>query len=163
LKNFKAFTLIDLSVVIGLILVLSGASLIMFGKVTKNSNDKLRIDTADQIYNKMQDYYKSNFRSYPVPQSADGTQSYHSVEIGKDNDNFLQIGLGDAITKLKKETKPGYGYVYLYSNDATQAAIVVRKLESGESKCNTNSGSIPDIVKDYLTRDSGACYFRAAI
>lgn len=163
MKKFKAFTLIDLSVVIGLILVLSGASLIMFGKVTKTSNDKLRTDSADQIFNKMQDYYKSNFRSYPVPQSADGTSSYHAVEIGKDNDNFLQISLGDAITKLKKETKPGYGYIYLYSNDASQAAIVVRRLESGKSKCNTNSSNIPEIVKDYLTRDSGACYYRAAI
>jgi hypothetical protein len=98
-----------------------------------------------------------------VPESADGTSTYQAIEIGKANDSFLQISLGEAITKLKKETQAGFGYVYLYSNDGSQAAIVVRKFESGSSKCNTSQTNMPDIVKDYLTRDSTACYFRASI
>jgi len=162
LKRLKSFSLVDLSVVIGLILVLAGASLMMFGKVFKNQRDNERISSLNAIYESMQEYYKSNFRTYPLPQSADGSTAYSSVVIGKDNDAFLQVTLGDKVTKLSKETSPDYDYVYIYSNDGQQAAIVLRKLESGRAKCNTDGADIPEIIKDYLTKDPNACYFRAS-
>lgn len=162
MKKLKCFSVVDLTVVVGLILVLSGASLVMFGKVSKSQRDTDRINSANAIFDGMQNFYQSNFHTYPTPQVADGSSSYQSVVIGKDDDIFLQIGLGDKITKLKTESQSNYGFVYVYSNDGQQAAIVIRRLESGTGKCNTSSANLPDIIKDYLTKDPGACYFKAS-
>lgn len=162
MKKFKCFSVVDLTVIIGLILVLSGASLVMFGKVSKSSRDSERIASANTVFDAMQSYYKSNFHSYPIPSGLEATSGYQSVVIGGDNDVFLQIGLGDKVTNLKPESEPNYGFVYVYSNDGQEAAIVVRRLESGTSKCNVNSGALPTIIKDYLTKDPSACYFKAS-
>lgn len=162
MKKFKCFSVVDLTVIVGLVLVLSGASLVMFGKVSKSSRDSERINSANAVFDAMQSYYKSNFHSYPIPSGLDATSGYQSVIIGSDNDVFLQISLGDKITKLKPESQSNYGFVYVYSNDGQEAAIVVRRLESGTSKCNISGSDLPTIIKDYLTKDPGSCYFKAS-
>ena len=162
MNKLRCFSAIDLTVVVGLILVLSGAALIMFGRVSKNSRDNQRINNADKIFEAMQSYYDNNFHCYPTADSADrSSQSYQSVQIGEGNDAFLQISFGDVITSLPEEPD-GYSYVYVYSSDGKEAAIVVRQLESEKSKCNTSASDAPQIIKDYLTKDPGACYFKAS-
>jgi len=134
----------------------------MFGKVSKNQRDNERVANADRIFNSLEDYYKTNFKTYPVPLTTDSSLGYRSIIIGKDSDAFLQIALKDEVQKLNKEPDASYGYVYIYSPDGQKAAIVVRKLEAGEQRCNTKSENLPEIIQDYLTKDPKACYYKTS-
>jgi hypothetical protein len=160
MRKLKAFSKIDLLVVVGLILVLFGASLTMVGKTIKSINDDNRLKAASTAFDYIQKYHDSNFNIYPLPESVEDTKSYNFVVLSSFDANFLKINLGTKFSNFVSKNEFASDLVYVYKSDGSEAAIVVRKLEEQKDKCNISSKDAPQIIQEYLLRDPSSCYYR---
>lgn len=159
MRKLKTFSKIDLIVVVGLVLVLFGASLTVLGKTLKKNKDTALLADAAKIFNFVTSYRDNNFGLYPVLKTDDLEYDYNHVELSSADANFLQISLGSKYTSLIEKIDQIEDLVYVYKIDGSEASLVVRKLQASDDKCNTKLPDAPEIIKDYLIKDPSACYY----
>ncbi len=162
MRKLKAFTKVDLIVVVGLILVLFGASLTMIGKTLNKSKDEETLKSAATFYSYIQSYHNSNFNLYPVYSEEDlSAVSYRHVTLSRmgADANFLKINLGPKYTSFIEKLNNPENLVYVYKTDGSEAAVVIRKLTRLTDRCNVSSPDAPEIIKEYLIIDPTACYY----
>jgi len=160
MKKLKAFSKIDLLVVVGLVLVLFGASLTMVGKTIKKNNDDSRLKAASTVFNYIKKYHDANFNLYPLPESVAGSKDYNFVVLSSPDANFLKINLGTKYSNFISKNEFADDLVYVYKSDGSEGTVVVRKLEEQKDKCNISSADAPQIIQEYLLRDPSSCYYR---
>ncbi len=169
----KAFTMIEMIVVISVILILTAFAIYSLGPARAKSRDSRRITDANLLMNALDQYYTSNLRTYPTQELPDTTETkYYAVEVNKDSFLADSATLVNYLSEIPEDPIGGeYRYVYVYRGDGKKAAVIVDKLESMTSKCNANEASLPEPVKAYKTGsdliESGvsandqACYYVA--
>ncbi len=160
MRKLKAFSSVDLIVVIGLVLVLFGASLTVLKKNFNKTKDETNLQGAATVTGYLKSYHDSNFKLYPVyDQLPSGVKFAHvDLDTEKADGNFLKISLGAKYSTFIDKFKYSSNLVYVYRTDGSEALIVVRKLEDS-TKCNTDSSDVPEIIKEYLLQDPTACYY----
>ena len=161
MKKLRSFSSLDLIVIIGLVLVLFGASLTMVGKTAQKSADNQRLTDASKVFNSIKSYHDSNFNLYPLPENLDSQSGYSFVVLSSADANFLKINLGSKYSSIVESSKYLDDLVYVYKLDGSEAAIVVRRLDGSADKCNTKNENVPQIIKEYLLRDPSGCYYQA--
>ncbi|MFH1855319.1 MAG: type II secretion system protein [bacterium] len=160
MKKLRAFTSLDLIVVIGLILVLFGASMITYSRTLNKQRDTETIALANQIYSLVGDYREDNFRLFPLPDKIESSSGYLSVVVSSPDANFLRILLGESFSRAVDDNDLADNVVYLVKGDGSEAAVVIRSLEVLTDRCNTKEPNLDQIIDEYLIRDPSACYFQ---
>jgi len=168
--RYKAFTMIELIVVIAVILVLTAFTIYSLGPARAKSRDSRRITDANLIMNALDQYYTSKLRTYPTEDTPDSSDSkYHAVKVTANSLSMLSDYLNPIpVDPINDGT---HRYIYIYRGDGKKAAVVVDKLESMITRCNTSGTDMPDSVKAYLTGQNlagggvpanpNACYYVA--
>lgn len=168
----RAFTIIELMVVISVIMILTAFTIYSMGPARARSRDSRRITDANLIMTSLDQYYTSNLRTYPTPGGVDPTDThYHAVVISPGS-----LPLSSYINPIPIDpiNDANHRYVYVYRGDGKRAAVVVDALESMISKCNIPNApveSLPDSVKAYkngvglasgsIPPKSSVCYYVA--
>lgn len=165
-SRYKAFTMIELMVVIAVILILTAFTIYSLGPARAKSRDSRRITDANLIMNAADQYYTSNLRIYPVVGSTLIEDKYYAkkitVNLLPELNNYLSPIPVDPVNDTT------HRYVYIYRGDGKKAAVVIDQLESMKNKCNTSGTNIPESVKAYLNNNAGLvppentpCYYVA--
>jgi|GEM_PF-1897397 len=167
-ERTKAFTMIELLVVISVILILSGFVAYNLGPARVHARDNRRISDANLIASALDQYYTDNLRTYPKPTgcseinvnqtntSDDASLEYYSCDV-----SVLGPSLSSYLSPMPKDPSSIVGnYVYLYRSDGKKAAVVIKKFEGGTGGCNATS-NLPSIVEVYKSAGSPACYYVA--
>ena len=172
-KSLRAFTLVELLVVIVIIGILSTIILVSFNTSRMKARDNKRISDVSLIASALGQYYTSNLRQYPLPGNPVVGTSYSYVNT---KDSSLVWGkLSSYISPIPSDPDSKYGYYYIYRVDGKKAAVVVLGLEGGRSKCNITAGSatatatatstagvttaLPDPVASFVATNPTACYY----
>lgn len=157
-KSYLAFTLVEMLVVMGILVILMSMSVVGGRFALQRANRIKHQSAADQIYIALQSYYADN-REYPS--SSDGVTSMQTL-----------------MNKLKDYTdtgawEGGSDATYYYAIDGTQQYVLVCVSLGGvndESKqgwyCNGNGiGVLPTttnpIKNSYLSHDEGQMVFNS--
>lgn len=135
-KRIKAFTLVELMVVITIIGIISALVVVSFNSSRIKARDNKRISDANLIASALGQYYTTNLRMYPLGSST-GNTSYSMVQINTLSTIFNNA-LGSYLNPVPYDPNDSniYGYFYVYRNDGKKAVIIVKKLEGGAGKCN---------------------------
>lgn len=155
--KLRAFTLVELMVVITIITVLSTYVAINLTSARKRSRDDRRISDIQLIANALDQYATSHARIYPLPgvASIDDTGYVKTVVAG-----IIADKLKDYINPVPSDPTGGddYKYYYIYRKDGRNAAVVASKFETGDTLCNIHNGdlSLPEAIKQ---KGFGSCYF----
>jgi len=160
MKKLRAFTSLDLIVVIGLILVLFGASMITYSRTINKQKDTETIALANQIYSLVGDYRRDNFKLFPLPDKVESSLGYLSVTVSSPDANFLRILLGESFSRAVDNNDLADNVVYVVKGDGSEAAVVIRSLKALTDRCNTKESDLEQIIQEYLIRDPSACYFQ---
>ena len=145
--KLKAFTLVELTVVITIIVILSTFVAINLTSAQKKARDEKRISDAQLIGNALDQYATSHARQYPCPDPGcnEGNLTFGHANITANS--WISQKLSAYVNPVPVETKTAtdFKYVYVYRKDGLQAAVVVKKFETGDSLCNviTNQNSLP--------------------
>lgn len=173
-RRYRSFTMIELMVVISVILVLTAFTIYALGPARAKSRDSRRITDASLIMTALDQYYTSNLRIYPTADPPDPTElRYFAIEINENSFLSGSSSLAEYLSPIPKDpiSNSEYRYIYVYRGDGKKAAVIVDKLESMTSKCNTDSPNLPEPVRAYLTgsnlvgggvsANADACYYVA--
>ena len=165
----RAFTLIELMVVIAVIMILTAFTIYNMGPARARSRDSRRITDANLIMTSLDQYYTSNLRTFPVPGGIDATDTKYHVDVIDSSSLPISSYLSPIPVDPINDTD--HRYVYVYRGDGKKAAVIVDSLESMISKCNIPSANLPDAVKAYTTGTNlapgsispkpSACYYVA--
>lgn len=149
--KLRAFTLVELMVVITIITVLSTFVVINLNAARKKARDDRRISDIQLIGNALDQYATTHARVYPLGNPA-----------SEDSSTYISTPISAIYEDLKKYINPvpsdpiaqtGYQYYYVYRVDGRKAAVVAMKLETGQ--CNI--ASLPAGMSGTLP--STGCYF----
>ena len=177
-KKLNCFTLIELSVVVVVILILSTFLIINLNGAKAKTRDQKRISDAGLIASALDQYSMTNARLYPPfgplnpatkstdplsPTDSANSYKYESIvaasEIVKSLTGSSNSYLDSTPLDPLSSTSSDYSYVYIRSQDGKHAAVIVNKMETssqGGSMCNIPAGllpsdkTIPDPVRAYL-------------
>jgi len=162
-KGIKAFTLVELTVVITIIVILSTFVAINLTSAQKKARDDKRVSDAHILANALDQYATSNLRKYPCSvtgaclDSIDAdSKKYSAQDITKlaQISNDLAAYINPVPTDKNSDD---YKYIYAYRRDGVKAYIIVKKSEAGGGICNDSEISLPI----ELTNEVGTtnCYF----
>ena len=159
-KVFRAFTLVELTVVITIIIILSTFVAINLTSAQKKTRDEKRVSDAQILGNALDQYATSHQRKYPCPVSdgcVEGDSGYLTQDIVAGSDIYQKLAAYINPVPTEASTADGFKYTYVYKKDGTSAAIIVGNSET-ERICNTAGGNLPEVVTN-----SGVhtCYFVA--
>ncbi len=158
MKKLRAFTSLDLVIIIGLTLVLFGASIITYSRTINKQIDTDTIALANQIYSLVGDYRQDNFKLFPLPDRVESSSGYISVVVSSPEANFLRILLGQSFSRAVDDNDLADNVVYLVKGDGSEAAVIIRSLRALTDRCNTKGPDLDQIIEEYLIRDPSACY-----
>ncbi|MCX6809936.1 MAG: type II secretion system protein [Candidatus Berkelbacteria bacterium] len=157
MKKVRAFTLVELMVVIVIIGILATLVVLGLGPARKRSRDNRRISDANIISSALDQYYLNNTRTYPV--GAGACTAYVVA-----NDTEILTALSQYLNPFPVDPADNtVHYTYVSSCDGRKAAVIVDKMETAEqgtAPCNITASS-PPIVQFYKTQNPTACYFVA--
>ena len=138
-KRFKAFTLVEMLIVMGIIIILMAVGITAGRYAINRANDVAHQNAVDNIYTAVQAYYADN-RGYPIPETGvafsdmlDETNSAQDYYIGE----YLDDGAFDGGTEA----------TYFYDvDDLGQEVIICVSLfgipaadtRQGDFYCNGN-------------------------
>lgn len=157
-KSYSAFTLVEMLVVMGIIVILMSMSIVGGRFALQRANRIKHTNSADQIYVALQSYYADN-REFPSV--ADGASSMASL-MNLLND-YTDAGAWDG----------GSDATYYYAVDGTQQIVLVCVSLGGvndESKqgwyCNGNGlGTLPSatnpVKNSYISHEEGQMIFNS--
>jgi len=179
MRRLKSFTLVELLVVITIIGIISGLVVVSFNSSRVKARDNKRISDANLIASALSQYYTTNLRMYPLGTSG-GTTAYSIIQINSGSASIpFNNSLSNYLNPVPYDPSDSttYGYYYVYRNDGKKAAIVVKQLEAGTSKCNipqaaatatatasataTATNQLPDAVSKFILVKGSACYYVA--
>ncbi|MDQ7008796.1 MAG: type II secretion system protein [Candidatus Gracilibacteria bacterium] len=128
-KNKKAFTLIELIVVVTILVILSTVAFISLQNYTKYSRDAVRVNnlkTIESVFN----IYQATESSFPEPTNPiditySGEVVWKQGIFGKDTRRLLGNGLWFSEIPLDPVTKSNYSYSLLNTKNKYQLASVV--------------------------------------
>lgn len=168
MRRIKAFTLVELLVVITIIGIISALVVVSFNSSRVKARDNKRISDANLIASALGQYYTTNLRMYPLGSSS-GDTTYSKIQINAGSALFNNA-LGSYLNPVPSDQSDSttYGYFYVYRNDGKKAAVVLLKLEGDRVKCNLPAGyqagneTLPDAVRGfYSATNKTACYYVA--
>lgn len=165
MQRKRAFTLVELLVVITIIGIISSLVVVSFNSSRVKARDNKRISDANLIASALGQYYTSNLRSYPLPGAAGSSSTYSSVNLNTAQANFVKTALSSYLNPVPVDTNTNYAYYYVYRNDGKRAVVAVLGLEGGTAKCNIISGdtNMPPALSDpatgLLKTKPNACYY----
>lgn len=172
----RAFTMIELMVVISVIMILTAFTIYSMGPARAKSRDSRRITDANLIMTSLDQYYTSNLRTYPTPSGVDSADTqYHAVVIAASS-----LSISSYINPIPVDpiNDTDHRYVYVYRGDGKKAAVVVDAFESMTNRCNipdVPEADLPDSVRAYkkgvnlivetvgddISSNPNACYYVA--
>jgi len=136
MKNNKAFTLIEILIVVSIIGLLSAGTLLGLGTFRQAGRDTRRMTDLRQIQNALELYYQKN-GSYPAAPLSDSTFS----------------GIGGIIA-VPRDPSTNAIYGYSVSNCQSGASYVVyANLEDANNKALTDMGTICNITCTKATKN----------
>lgn len=129
MKNNKAFTLIEILIVVSIIGLLSAGTLLGLGTFRQAGRDTRRMTDLRQIQNALELYYQKN-GSYPAAPLSDSTFS----------------GIG-GIAAIPRDPSSGAVYEYSVTNCGSGISYVLAAiLEDANNKALTDVGTICNIA-----------------
>jgi len=173
-KRIMAFTLVELTVVITIIVILSTFVAINLTSAQKKARDDKRVSDAHILANALDQYATTNQRKYPCPVAPDPTTDLNGCIAGNmtydKREIVFSIDPNTIYDKLKAYVNPvptdkntgDYKYIYIFRKDGGKAFIVVNKSESStvanQGICNSPSTGLP---ADVAAQVPESCYFVA--
>jgi prepilin-type N-terminal cleavage/methylation domain-containing protein len=166
-RKLKAFTLVELMVVITIIGIISALVVVSFNSSRIKARDNKRISDANLIASALGQYYTTNLRMYPLGRTSGDSTEYSSTIIDASSTGFNNA-LKTYLSPIPFDSSSTYAYYYAYRNDGKKAAVILLALEGGRAKCNLDTGSqagnaaLPDVVRGfYSNTNTTACYYVA--
>ncbi len=161
-KRIMAFTLVELTVVITIIVILSTFVAINLTSAQKKARDDKRVSDAHILANALDQYATTNQRKYPCPtltdgKCVDGNLDYSEQEITKTSQIYSDLQA--YINPVPTESRADFKYIYAYRNDGLKAFVIVKKSEAGAGICNIGATSLPVEVTALSLVRSNSCYF----
>lgn len=164
-SRMRAFTLVELLVVVTVILILSTLTILNLSSTRAKTRDEQRVSNAQLISSALDQYAISNQRKYPswavspaqvgfIPSS----NAYYVESINSKNQascNFCTI-LKDYLNPIPQDSLDNGSSTnmkYVYSADGTKAAIIIDKMETNQKLCNidsSNRNTLPSPVQAYM-------------
>ena len=148
LNNIKsknsAFTIIEILIVIGIIITLSGIIVLSFEGAQKSSRDSVRIKDVQQIINMLEDYYaKFGKNNYPkivssdcltkVANSKDTTTTWQTLQGQINNANLKGNLPVDPFFDTGKRDTYYYTYCIDDSSCPPEKYVIMARLENKNS------------------------------
>jgi len=157
----KAFTLVELLVVITIIMILTTFVSLNLTSAKKTARDNKRISDAQLLASALDQYAASNARLYLCPGGGciadDSTSQFVEITPASTIYGSLSTYINPVPTEVL--TTQGYKYFYAYRKDGRKASIIITKFETGNKLCNITNGNLPKEVSDYRDQLGTACYY----
>ncbi len=173
-KKVRAFTLLEMVIVVIIIMILASLIVLSLGGVRKRARDDRRMADAQTIASALSQYATSNTRYYPPYSSSHlpPNENVYVAEVIQSGSPIFSI-LSGYHKKIASVPMPfnwymssylnpvpvdplngtgNYRYVYIHKDNGREAAIVVDKFEYS-GRCNIPGNSnLPTGVQQYVNR-----------